>query len=303
MARRPQQQQVRPAGAQAPVQGHHLGLFAFVGTGRHPHRAWRAQGRGERGAETVQPLRHGHVVLEVAQHLDLVGACTQLLEAPRIGGRLRGHARHRAQCAPDQGPQQPVAAQRARRQPRIEDVHRNALVAAAEQHVRPQLGFHDQGQAGLEVPQEAGGAAGQVIGQVDVVDPLAPQRTHPVRAGRGDGGDHPADVRPLLEQRVHQWRGRIDLAHGHRVQPHAGAAALGAVAGVAFVPAPEILAHPETTRDQVVQRQRREQVQGQRVQRAQCAFERFLAHGVAGHGAQHSPGHGPRLGAGRRIGT
>ncbi|MNN50222.1 hypothetical protein D3C81_1647960 [compost metagenome] len=137
----------------------------------------------------------GNVELEVAQRLHLPGQRAQVDETLGIVLRLRGHAGNGAQRATDQRAQQAVAAQRTRRQPRIEDVDGDVAVTAAEQQVRPQFGFQDQRQARLEVAQEAAHAAGHVIGQVHVVQRIAPQRAHALGAGGRDGGDDPADVR------------------------------------------------------------------------------------------------------------
>lgn len=126
--------------------------------------------------------------------------------------------------------------------------------------------------------EEAPDAAGHVVGQIDVIHRIAPQRAHALGAGRGDGGDDPADIRPLRTQGVHQWRRRIDLADRHRVHPHARAPAGMRVGGVALVPSVEIFAHAEAAPHQVVHRHRQQQVEQRRVQPAQQPFDRVFPH-------------------------
>ncbi|KAG0751473.1 hypothetical protein G6F24_014290 [Rhizopus arrhizus] len=194
MARRPQQQQVGMLLAQATVQVDHRLLLTVMGAGGDPHRAFSGYLRMELRDEILN-VRRGDVELQVAQRLHLLGGRAQLHEALGIILRLGGDAGDRAQGATDQRCQQPIATQRAGRQAGIEDVDRNAAVAATEQHVRPQLGLQDQRQAGPEVAEEAVDAAGHVVRQVDMVERVAPQRAHAFGPGRGDGGDHPADIR------------------------------------------------------------------------------------------------------------
>ncbi len=263
--------------AQAAVQVDHRLLLAIVGTGGDPHRACGRYPRMELFDEALH-VRRGDVELQVAQGLHLAGLGPQLHEALGIVLRLRRHAGDGAQRTADQCRQQPVATQRAGGQAGIEDVDRNAAVAAAEQHVRPQFGFQDQRQAGLEMAEEAVDAARHVVWQVDVVQRVAPQRAHALGAGRGDGGDDPADVRALLAQCVDQRRGGIDLAHRDRVQPHPRLAGRLRIGGIAFVPAPEVLTDPEAAPDQVVHGDRQQDVEHDRVQAAQDPLDRVFAH-------------------------
>ncbi len=277
MPGRPQQQQVGVLPAQAPMQIDHRLFFTIMGTGGDPH---RPPGRhaGMELLDEVLHVRRSDVELQVAQRLHLLRRGTQLHETLGIVLRLRGHAGDRAQRAADQRRQQPVAPQRTCREARVEDVDRNATVTAAEQHVRPQFGFQDQRQAGLEVAEEAVDAAGHVIRQVDVVQGVAPQRTHALGAGRGDGGDDPADVRSLLAKRVHQRRSGIDFAHRDRVQPDPRLAGGLGIGGIALIPAPEVFTDPEAAPDQVVHGDRQQDVEHDRVQAAQDPFDRVFTH-------------------------
>ncbi len=252
-------------------------LFAFVGAGGDPGHAPGRHMRMERG-EQRRRIRRVDVELQVAQRADLLLACAEHDEAARILARLRGHAGHRAQRAPDQRPQQAITLQRACRQARIEDVDRDPAIAAAEQQVRPQLGFQDQRQARAEMVEETPGAARHVVRQVDVVHRVAPQRANPLRSGGGDGGDDPADVRALPAQRIHHRRGGVDLAHRDRVQPHAGPAPAFRIRRIAFVPALEVFAHAEAAPYQVIDGDGQQQVQQGRVQAPQQQFDGILAH-------------------------
>ena len=179
---------------------------------------------------------------------------------------------HAAQRAPDQRPEHPVAAQRARGQARIEDVRRDAAVAAAEQQVRPQLGFHDQRQGRPEMLEETRDRAGQVVRQVDMHHRIPPQRLHALGTGGGDGGDHQPQAGVVAQQARHQRRGGIDLAHRYRMQPQRRLHRDGRITGIAFVPALEIGALAEPAPDQVVEGDRRKDVQGGGVQAAQHAL-------------------------------
>ena len=188
--------------------------------------------------------------------------------------RLRQHAAQRAQRARDQRPQHPIAAQRALRQPRVDDVRRHAVVAAAEQQVRPQLGFQHQRQPRPEMREEARDRAGQVVRQVDVLDRRSPHsartRAEPVgvivvtssrRSGRS--------VRSALTSGAAALTSPTETACTQTV------AACGRVAvdRVAFVPALEILALAEAAPDQVVDGDRHQHVQRGRIQAAQQTFE------------------------------
>src|SRR3546814_4580027 len=95
-------------------------------------------------------------------------------------------------CASD------LSAQLAFGQPRVDDVDRDVLVAAAEQQVRPQLGLDDQAQLRAIVGQEAAHRAGQVVGQVDVLDPVAPKRARARRAGGRRSEAHTSEIQSLL---------------------------------------------------------------------------------------------------------
>src|SRR3546814_9581098 len=70
----------------------------------------------------------------------------------------------------------------------------DALVTAAEQQVRPQLGLDDQAQLRAIVGQETAHRAGQVVGQVDVLDPVAPQRTRARRRSE----EHTSELQSLM---------------------------------------------------------------------------------------------------------
>lgn len=112
-------------------------LFAFVRAGGDPHWARSRHVRAELRDQRRQLRRRGDIEFEIAQRDHLIRTGAQRDEALGIVLRLRSHARDSLQRATDQWRQQPIATQRTRRQPRIEDVHRNLAVATTEQHVRP----------------------------------------------------------------------------------------------------------------------------------------------------------------------
>ncbi len=255
----------------------HRLLFAFMGTGSDPYRPRRRHMLVE-GLQHVGGIRRMDVEFQIAQCLHLRGQCAQLDETRCIGLRLRRDTGNRAQRAPDQRLEHAIALQRTRRQPSVEDVHRNATIAATEQHVRPQLGLQDQRQTGLEVPKKTADAARHVVRQIDMVHVIAPQRAHPLRAGRGDGGDDPADVRALCTQCIDQRCSRIDLAHRHRMQPYTWLCAAVRIGRIALVPAPEVLAHAETAPYQVVHGDGQQQIEHGRIDAAQQKLDGILAH-------------------------
>ena len=108
---------------------------------------------------------------------------------------------------------------------------------------------------------------GHKTGLFDAMAKLAPSTSQAI-----------ADAAGLNERYYYE-----NFAHRDGVDPHGFRVRLRAIGGVALVPAPEILAHAETARDQVVQREWREQVQRKRVQGAQRAFATLPVHGGFGH--------------------
>src|SRR5690606_35747217 len=102
----------------------------------------------------------------------------------------------------------------------------------------------------------------QVVRQVDVLDfVMAPQRAHALRTGGSDGRDQQAEVRAAASERIHQGYRGIDLPYRHRVQPQrAPRVRRAAVTRVAFMPSLEIGRLAEATPDQVVDRDRHQQV-------------------------------------------
>ena len=280
--RRPQQQQVGPAAAQARVQGQHRRFFVLMRAGGDPHAPATAQMLAEPVHHLAHVVRHRDVELEVADIAHLRRQRAELHEAGGVVAGLRRDLAHGAQGARDQRAQHAVAPQRARRQPRIEDVDRHLAVVAAEQQAGPQLGLHDQRQARRVVAEEARHRAGQVVGRIHVQHALAPQRLDALRSGRRDGGDEHAQAAMPLQQRVDHRCGRVDFAHRHRMQPDIDRAAGRAVAAVAFVPALEVFRIAETAPDQVVDGDRRQYVKHRRIQGAQQAFGGAVGHGPQG---------------------
>ena len=271
MPRCPQQQGIGLRLAQQTMGIQHRRFLVLVRARRDPHRAGARAMRGELGREGCGIDRR-HVELQVAADLHALRLRAEHDEAVGVVARLRGHQPHRAQRAADQRGEHAVAAQRTRRQPRVEDVGGNATVAAAEQQVRPQLGFHDQRQRRAEMVEEAADRTRQVVRQVDVGDRIAPQGAHALGTGRGDGGDHQAQVRSQLAQSVHQGSSGIDLADRHRMQPQRRRRAALRIVRVALAPAMEVRALAEAAPDQVVQGDRDEHVQRGRIEAAQDAF-------------------------------
>ena len=151
----------------------------------------------------LQQLRvDGQVELDRASDLDRLRARAQIAEALGFGFGLHREQAHFSEHRRGQLAEATIAPRRSLGQSTVGQRHRNPAFGTLMNVVRPQFGFQDQGQAGLEVAEEAVDAARHVVRQVDVVQRIAPQRAHPLRPGRGDGGDHPADVRALRAQRV-----------------------------------------------------------------------------------------------------
>ncbi len=273
MPRRPQQQQVGECRAQTAVDRDDVGFLVLVRTRRDPHRPARDV-RAALGGELRDAVRHVDVVLEVAHFQRLLLARAQAHETPRVGMRLRRDRMHGAQRASHQWRQHLIAMQRTRRQARIEDVAGNPAIAAAEQQVRPQLGLHDQRREGTVVIEEAPDRTGQVVGQVDMLDLVLPQRAHALGPGRRDGGDQQAQVGMGATQRLHQRQRGIHLAHRHRVHPQRARMHRIVVAdSVALRPALQVGRLAEAAPDQVIDRDGSNQVQGRRIQDAQEALD------------------------------
>ncbi len=293
MTRRPEQQQVGPALAQVPMDAQRRGFLVGMRARGDPRRPAGAT-RAAFGGDLLQRIGHPRVVLEVAGFDHPIGRRAQRHEAPRIRMRLRAHGAHRRERATHDRREHLVAAQRSRREPRIEHVQRHAGVAAAEQQVRPQLGLHHQRGMRPEMRDEAAHRARQVIGQVDVLDALAPERLHARRAGRRDRGDEQAQVGPALEQRVDQRHRGIHFADGHRMQPQHALRARWAEARIALAPALEVGRLAEAAPDQVVDRDGREHVQHRGIHGAQQALGEV---GARGCGHQY----GGAMPSGRRL--
>ena len=265
------------ARAQATMDRDDRGLLIDMGAGRDPHRP-RPAVATELAGERVEGVGHADVELEVAGLDHMLGHRPQSHEAHRVRHRLCGDGVHGAQRAADQGREHAVAAQRTLRQSRIDDVRGDAAIAAAEQQVRPQFGFHDQRRMRPVVREETTDRTGQVVRQVDVIYLVTPQRAHALGAGRRDRGDQQPQVGTAAPQCVHQRHRGVDLADRHRVQPQRAAPRGVAIHRVALRPALEICRLAEAAPDQVVDRDRRQQVQRDRVQAAQQALDGIFPH-------------------------
>ena len=193
-------------------------LLALMGAGREPQRARPICRRSRRncaridrqcGSGGFQIADGGDVArAEPAQTLGLLGVLRQA---------LRKGAEHRA----DQpGPPAPAPI-RARRQPAIDQHHRDAASVRREHQVGPQLGFDPERQIGPPMIEKA----------LDPARADRPARTDGAPApaagllqkpGRGDGagGDQDFELGPRLQQPLDQPQHRGRLADARGMDPH-----------------------------------------------------------------------------------
>ena len=104
-------------------------------------------------------------------------------------------------------------------------------------HIRPQLGFHNDNQLRLNGIQEAVHGAGQIVGQIDVMDIFAERRHGALGAGRRHGGDGDRHRRVAVAQSANQRNGGQGFSDGNGVQQNAIRLYLVLTEAIAFRPA------------------------------------------------------------------
>ncbi len=122
--------------------------------------------------------------------------------------------------------QQPAEAagarQRTLRQPRIDQRHRHLVRIALRDQVGPHLGLHQDAQARREMPEEALHHPAGVVGQIDLVQPLAVLGVQ-LAAGGAAGRRHVREQQRAVGKHVQQFADQrlrgAGLADRHRMQP------------------------------------------------------------------------------------
>ena len=220
MARHEQQQQFRPAGAQPGEGIQHLLVLASVGAGGDPDRTMGSQYvLAELPTPLQQIIGQGQVVLEITCNFH--PWCAQRPKSLSIGLGLGGDQGDVLQHGGGQPANPGITARRTFRQPGVGDQRRNAGDRALPQQVRPQLGFHDQRQAGAGSSQKPRYRTGQIIRRVDMVNPLAQCLAHLAGAGQGGSGHQQRQIGIAVQQRPDQRQGGAGFAHRHGMNPQA----------------------------------------------------------------------------------
>ena len=214
MTRRYDGQQICKSPACSAVRRDDELLLARMRGGGGEQRA--AADRGpERGERAFFGRRRRRVELEIAGDHGARGA--QRMQPLRIHRRAREHQIEAVQQVADRARQQLPAAERALRQPRIDQRHRHAARGGLDQRVRPQFGFDEQRELWPPVLEKARGKTRHVE-RHELMDDAGGQalRGDAARRDRAGGDEHavPARAEPL-DQRQHAEQ----FADARAVQP------------------------------------------------------------------------------------
>ncbi len=221
MPRYQNQQRIRRRLQQTPVRIEHDLVFAVVRAGGDPHRTAAGLPTGLQCRDALAEIvRHLHVELHVADHVDDGGRRAEVEEALRVLRILRGDPRQLREHRTRQPGDSSIAASGALRQPGIDQHHRNAPRHAHAHHVRPQLGFHQHQQLRPHALHEATQRPWKVVRRIAVRDAVAEQSAHLIRAGRRHRGDEHARFGQQRDQPTDQRCRRDHFAGRHRVHPN-----------------------------------------------------------------------------------
>ena len=214
MARRDQRQQAGEIAAQSFMRVDHRAFLAGMGRGRRDQRA---------GADFILqrvelcPVgrRRRHVELEIAGGDDARRA--QGGQALGVARRARQTKVEAAQQIDDGCAQIAPAPERILRQPRIDQDHRHGARRGLDDHVGPQVLFHEQREVRLPMVEEAAHEARHVE-RHELMDDAArqPLLGQPARGHRSGGHQH-AD--PARAQPLDQRQGADEFADAGAVQP------------------------------------------------------------------------------------
>jgi hypothetical protein len=127
--------------------------------------------------------RRGDVELDVAEDADALRADGP--QALGIGRRLRRHRSERGERRSNERRKAQVAALRFCRQAGVDQRQRHAALRGGGDQVGPQLGFHEQAEARLEVVEKTAAGVGQVVGKIGLQQAIAVFRDQSRRRSRG----------------------------------------------------------------------------------------------------------------------
>ena len=207
MAGNKDQQQVRKGLQQLFMRLEDNLLFAIVGAGGNPDFAVRRPLPTQRHRARRQLWRNGDIEFQAAGDRQLIALQSQREEAVAIFFILRGDKRNTAQQAAHKAAQFGIAFGGTFGQAGVGNHQRDLTLMQRGHHVRPQLGLHDDHQLRLNGVQEAVHGAGQIVGQIDVMDIFAEGRHGALGAGRRHGGDGDRQRRVAVAQGADQRNG------------------------------------------------------------------------------------------------
>ena len=207
MAGNKDQQQVRESLQQFFMRLEDDLFFTVVGAGGNPDLAVWCPLPTQRHRPGRQLWRDGDIEFQAAGDRQLVALQPQREEAVTIFFILRGDKRNAAQQAAHKAAQFGIAFGGTFGQARVGDHQRDLTLMQRGHHIRPQLGFHNDNQLRLNGIQEAVHGAGQIVGQIDVMNIFAKRRHGAFGAGRRHGGDSDRQRRVAVAQGANQRNG------------------------------------------------------------------------------------------------
>ena len=200
-------------------------LLAGVGTARHEDRL-----RG-RDADLLEQLDgvdflhvgvgHGDVVLQVARHVDAVGRRADGREAGGVFRALRADERELVENLAGESAEPLVAPLGTGGHAAVHEEDGHATARGGPDVVRPQFGFHEDDEVGLDQVVGAADGPGEILWEVEQLDFLRQAFIGDGVARRRGGGHDDEQVGKLALQRADEQERDIDLADAHGLDPAA----------------------------------------------------------------------------------
>jgi len=214
-------------------------------------------------------MRHGGVVFDVARHMNAIARNANGNEVIGVLRTLRADQREFGEDFMRERAELFVAPFRTLRHPSVHEKERHAVTSGGPNVVRPQFGFHENDEVGLNEIEGAMDRPREVLRKVEQLDFLGQAFVGERVAGRGRGGDDDAQVREFTLQGADKRERDHDFPHAHGLNPTVlfflEGKSLTQVRGVKTETLPEILAvfaaFPHLVKEERAQEHKAQRVQ------------------------------------------